>query len=222
MDGAERPGWLHALSCQPDGRLRRPGRLELDQSGLFPLFIHMALQPRRSEGNVRRAPAILGDIESRTVGLLVESPGTHKLTFDWSCAGRRVQRLRFDRIPSCVITSFELDLPADDRLCAARTVPGHGPVSSATAAAALDGGSLRPPRIELLRVPDRRDRGRAVVPESRSARTCRSTRSVRPRFCIEASRGAVRAGHRSDSRTSAADAHLSQQRARRLAASADA
>jgi hypothetical protein len=63
--------------------------------------------------------AVLGDLDGTGLGLYVEEPGRHTLTLDWSARGEQGPNgLRFElKIPACVLTSFELDLP-DDRVLA--------------------------------------------------------------------------------------------------------
>jgi hypothetical protein len=59
--------------------------------------------------------AILGELNGRLLGLFVELPGVHHLTMNWTARGEAgPDGLRFDfRLPSCTLTSFEFDLPAD-------------------------------------------------------------------------------------------------------------
>jgi hypothetical protein len=60
-------------------------------------------------------PAILGELDARSLGLLIEKTGLHTLSLDWSVRGEpSAAGLRLDlRIPACALTSFDLDLPAD-------------------------------------------------------------------------------------------------------------
>ncbi len=181
-----------ALVGQADFSLTNPS--------LFPALLsiwpfNLAIQKPMFDG----APAILGDIEPRTLGLLIESPGTHRLTFDWSLRGEAGPNgLRFDlRIPSCVITSLELNLPAERLLSAP---PEQCLVTGPFPAAAADrerwtvevfGRS----RIELsVRVPGRRDRGDALVVariEERQDLSLDQVECVHD-FALEVSRGSLR------------------------------
>ncbi len=71
---------------------------------------------------VRRAQldnsdALLGEFDGKALGLLVERPGKHALSLEWTSRGDAgPSGLRFElRVPSCALTSFEFDLP-DDRV----------------------------------------------------------------------------------------------------------
>lgn len=66
--------------------------------------------------------ALLGDIEEGQLGLLVEKAGPHTLAFDWSVRGEAGPGgVRFElRLPSCALTTLELELPADRSVLAAR------------------------------------------------------------------------------------------------------
>jgi hypothetical protein len=95
----------------------------LSQSGTSPGVLpvrpfNLALRSATLDG----APAILGDVESRSLGLLVETAGPHRLNLEWSVRGEaRPNELRFDlRLPACVITTFDIDLPAGSQLSARR------------------------------------------------------------------------------------------------------
>jgi hypothetical protein len=59
--------------------------------------------------------AILGDLEGKALALAVERCGKHRLSLAWSARGERVPGgLHFQlRVPSCVLTSFDLECPAD-------------------------------------------------------------------------------------------------------------
>src|SRR5260370_1261908 len=59
--------------------------------------------------------AILGELDGKNLGLLVEKPGKHLVTVDWSARGDlETGDLRFKLdVPPCGLTSFELELPVD-------------------------------------------------------------------------------------------------------------
>lgn len=82
-----------------------------------------------------QADAVLGDLDGKTLGLLLERPGRQLVTLDWSARGDAGSAgLHFDlRVPVCGLSSFELDLPAYYSL----TVPREhclvsGPLPAAT------------------------------------------------------------------------------------------
>jgi hypothetical protein len=66
--------------------------------------------------------AILGELDGKTFGLFVGQPGKHVVRLDWTARGDTTPGgVRFElRIPSCTLTSFELDLPADRFLTISR------------------------------------------------------------------------------------------------------
>jgi hypothetical protein len=67
------------------------------------------------QARLDKSDAILGDVEGKSLGLVVERCGKHVLSFAWSARGEMVPGgLRFQlRVPSCVLTSFDLECPAD-------------------------------------------------------------------------------------------------------------
>ncbi len=141
----------------------------LSQAGSAPGVLpvrpfNLALRKATLDG----APAILGDVESRSLGLLVETPGPHRLNLEWSVRGEaRPNELRFDlRVPACVITSFEIDLPAGRQLSARRDqCLVSGPwVSTVPGRERWQLEVLNRPRFELfVRSPNRQDRGAPLV-----------------------------------------------------------
>src|SRR5262249_15608575 len=81
-------------------------------AGILPLQpLTLALRQVRFD----KEDAILGDLGSKGLGLLIEQPGTHTVCVSWSARGEPGPAgLRFElKMPSCVLTSFELELPAD-------------------------------------------------------------------------------------------------------------
>ena len=161
--------------------LRRPMNLALRQASL--------------DGG----PAILGELEPRSLGLLIETPGAHRLAFDWSLRGEAGPNgLRFDmRVPACVMTSLELDLPAGRSLSAPREqclITGPFPGSSASRERwVLE--VLNRARIELIvRTPNREDRGAPLLVTRVEERQNLSLEQVEciHDFSIDVSRGAVR------------------------------
>ena len=157
--------------------------------------LNLALRQASLDGG----PAILGDLEPRTLGLLIETPGSHRLAFDWSLRGEAGPNgLRFDlRVPACVMTSLELDLPAGRSLSASREqclITGPFPGSSAGRERwVLE--VLNRARIELtVRAPNREDRGAPLLVTRVEERQNLSLEQVEciHDFSIEVSRGAVR------------------------------
>jgi hypothetical protein len=81
-------------------------------AGILPLApLNLALRGARLD----HANAILGTLDGKTLGLLVEQPGQHRLFLDWSSRGDPApDGLHFElRLPACALTTLELDLPAD-------------------------------------------------------------------------------------------------------------
>ncbi len=164
--------------------------------GILPLRpMNLALRQASLDGS----PAILGDLESRTLGLLVETPGPHKLTLDWSVRGESDPGgLRFDlRFPACVLTSLELDLPAGRTLTSPREqclitgpLPGSVPGRERWVLEILN-------RVRvglIVRTPDRQDRGTALLVARVEERQNLSLDQVECiyDYAIELGRGAVR------------------------------
>ena len=138
-------------------------------TGLFPGILpirpmNLALRQASLDGE----PAILGDLEPRSLGLLIEKPGQHRLALEWSVRGEaNPNDLRFDlRIPACVLTSLELDLPAGRSLVSPREqclVTGPFPGSGAGRERwVLE--ILNRTRVELrVRTAERQDRGTPLL-----------------------------------------------------------
>jgi hypothetical protein len=59
--------------------------------------------------------AVLGDLDGKSLALLVDRPGQHTVSAGWSARGDPSPGgLRFEvKVPSCVLTTLELELPAD-------------------------------------------------------------------------------------------------------------
>ncbi|HEV3117064.1 MAG TPA: hypothetical protein VGY58_08440, partial [Gemmataceae bacterium] len=74
----------------------------------------LALRSARLDGK----DAVLGDLDGKNLGLLVEQTGKHILSLDWSARGEQGPAgLRFRlEVPPCALTSLELELPADHEL----------------------------------------------------------------------------------------------------------
>jgi hypothetical protein len=164
--------------------------------GVFPMRpLSLALRQATLDGE----PAILGDIEPRSLGLLVEKPGAHRLNLDWSVRGESSPNgIRFDvRVPNCVLTAFELDLPTG-RLLSEQSeqclVTGPFATASAKSQRWVVEVLNRSRVVLLVRTPDRQDRGAPLVAASVEQRQNLSLEQVEciHDFTIEASRGAVR------------------------------
>ncbi|HEV3445333.1 MAG TPA: hypothetical protein VG099_11870, partial [Gemmataceae bacterium] len=87
-------------------------------AGVLPIQpFNLALRDARLD----KAAAVLGDLDGKAFSLLVEQPGKHVLKLDWTARGESGPTgLRFRlEVPSCALTSFELELPADLELVAA-------------------------------------------------------------------------------------------------------
>src|SRR2546429_3582555 len=80
--------------------------------GILPLQpFNFALQ----QVQVDNRDAVLGDLEGKSLALLVEGPGRHTVSVSWSARGDPGPGgLRFElKVPSCVLTTLDLELPAD-------------------------------------------------------------------------------------------------------------
>src|SRR5260370_260449 len=81
-------------------------------AGILPLQpLNLALRQFRFD----KGDTILGDLDGKSLGLLVERSGTHTASVNWSARGELGPAgLRFElKVPSCVLTSFDLELPTD-------------------------------------------------------------------------------------------------------------
>jgi hypothetical protein len=84
----------------------------VNEPGILPLpSLNLAL--RRSR--IGRADAVIGDMDGKNQGLLVDKPGQQVMEFEWSVRGDPTpEGLRFDlKVPGCALTSLEMELPAD-------------------------------------------------------------------------------------------------------------
>jgi hypothetical protein len=81
---------------------------------------NLAVRSARLDGR----QAILGCTEGTSPALLVEPAGTHRLLADWSARGDQGPAgLRFElKLPICIPTTFELELPADQRVVLSREI----------------------------------------------------------------------------------------------------
>ncbi|MCC6418931.1 MAG: hypothetical protein IT429_11910 [Gemmataceae bacterium] len=80
------------------------------------------LAVRRVTTDSPAAPAVLGDLDGKGLGLLVPRAGKQSVFFDWSLRGGTVSGdLTFDlQVPACPVASLELTLPADHTATTAR------------------------------------------------------------------------------------------------------
>lgn len=160
--------------------------------------LNLALRQASLDGSA----AILGDVEPRSLGLLIEKPGVHHLTFDWSVRGEASPNgIRFDlRVPNCVLNSFEIDLPAGRLLTSASeqclvTGPFPAPSTQNQRWVVDTLNTLNRSRIELtVRTPDRQDRGSPLFTARIEERQNLSLDQVEciHDFTLDVSRGAVR------------------------------
>lgn len=85
--------------------------------------LNLALQKARlQKAQFDTTEAILGDLDGKGLGLLVEQSGEHAAFLDWTAAGEvGPGGLRFNlQVPACAIASLELNLPADRLLAASQ------------------------------------------------------------------------------------------------------
>src|SRR5262249_34984122 len=78
--------------------------------------------------------AVLGDLDGKGLGLLVEKTGDQSVQFDWSLRGALSGGdLYFDlQVPACAVAGMELTLPASHELIVSRsTVTLAGPPRAA-------------------------------------------------------------------------------------------
>lgn len=102
-------------------RVRNPGGPGI--LGLQPL--NLALE----KAQLGNGEAILGDLDGKSLGLLVEQPGEQNAFFNWSLRGiPSPDGIRFDvRVPACALATLELRLPADRAIVAHDTFLLSGP-----------------------------------------------------------------------------------------------
>jgi hypothetical protein len=81
------------------------------------------------------AEAVVGDLDGKMPGLLVDQPGLHSVVLDWSARGDpSPEGLHFElKLPSCALTMLELDLPAAYRVVPRETYLLSGPEAASTA-----------------------------------------------------------------------------------------
>jgi hypothetical protein len=97
----------------------------------------LALQPfnvalqkvRVQKARFDTTEAVVGDLDGKTLGLLVEQPGEQTVLLDWTARGDpRPAGLHFSlQVPSCPVASLELDLPADRVVVSQDTFLVSGP-----------------------------------------------------------------------------------------------
>jgi hypothetical protein len=101
-----------ALEGNGEWKLFNPGTV-----GILPLpDLSLALKKEEKVQFTRGpAEAIIGDLDGKTLGLLVNSPGHDSVVFAWTARGDRDAdgRLRFKlKVPPCAVASLELTVPA--------------------------------------------------------------------------------------------------------------
>jgi hypothetical protein len=98
-------------------------------SGILPLpSLNLAL----SRVKVSARDAVLGDLDGKTLGLLVEK-GDKQVAFNWSLrGGQEAEGLHFDlQIPACAVASLDLTLPVEATLGVSRTTAAlSGPLDA--------------------------------------------------------------------------------------------
>src|SRR5262249_10829457 len=80
-------------------------------TGVLPLpSFNLALR----QAQLGNSGAIIGDWDGKTAGLLIAQPGKHVVSMVWSVrSDSGPSGLRFEiKLPPCVLSSFDLDLPA--------------------------------------------------------------------------------------------------------------
>lgn len=95
------------LSGSGHWNLTHPG----EGSGLLTLpWLNVALHKPHFED---RQSALLGELDGKSLGLLVEKPGAHTVAFDWSSRGElRPEAMHFQLdLPPSPVASLELDVP---------------------------------------------------------------------------------------------------------------
>jgi hypothetical protein len=129
------------------------------------------------QARVNNAGALFGEVDARGLGLLVDRPGQHALTLDWTARGDAgPDGIHFElQIPACPLTTFDLDTPADRVVTLSRDVgllTGPHPAETpdrrrwridCSGRSKLDlvvlrtSGTGRPPPLILARVQSRQD-----------------------------------------------------------------
>lgn len=86
-------------------------------AGVLPVQpLNLALQKvRLQHAHADTTDAVLGNLDGKTLGLLVEQPGEQNVFLDWTARGDPSgEGVRFDlQVPASVVTSLELQAPAD-------------------------------------------------------------------------------------------------------------
>src|SRR5579871_2877973 len=87
-------------------------------AGVLPVQpLNLALQNVRVQpAQTETTDAVLGDLDGKTLGLLLEQPGEQNVFLDWTAHGETGgDGVRFDlQVPAGVVTSLELQAPAGD------------------------------------------------------------------------------------------------------------
>jgi hypothetical protein len=112
----------YRATLQEDSTLVGTGQWEIHNPAVVPGVLplqpfNLALKKvRLKKAQLDLADAILGDLDGKTLGLLVDAPGEQSAFLDWSVRGEADNGgLRFDlQVPASVAASLELNLP-DDR-----------------------------------------------------------------------------------------------------------
>ncbi len=99
-----------------DGSLVGNGEWQARYSGAGPAVLTLSsLNLALREPRVGNKAALLAEFDGPNAGLLLDGPGTHSVTFDWSARGEPgPEGIHFLlRAPSCAIATLELTLPED-------------------------------------------------------------------------------------------------------------
>ncbi len=112
-----------------DGALVGNGEWQARNAGAGPALLTLpSLNLALRDPRVGNKAALLAEFEGPNAGLLLDGPGTHSVTFDWSARGEPgpegIQFLL--RTPPCAIATLELTLP-EDRVLVGEGVAISGP-----------------------------------------------------------------------------------------------
>jgi hypothetical protein len=112
-----------------DGALIGNGEWQARYAGDGPAILALSsLNLALREPRVGTKAALLAEFEGPNAGLLLDGPGTHSVTFDWSARGEPgPEGIHFLlRAPPCAIATLELTLP-EDRVLVGEGVAISGP-----------------------------------------------------------------------------------------------
>jgi hypothetical protein len=146
--------------------------LQRSDVGVLPVQpLTIALQKVRvQQAQAETTEAVLGDLDGKSLGLLVEQPGEHNVFLDWTARGEPgSDGVRFDlQVPAGVVTSLELQAPAGEVVTVDPDTPAlisgpHPAEAPERRTWRLDFGSRAQARFLIRRVDDQGRPGALVL-----------------------------------------------------------